>query len=129
MTTDYAEREDTTMATICYALYLGAFLTGITAIIGVIIAYAQRDNVGPAMRSHYEFLIRTFWIGLVVMIATAVVAGIGALLSIILIGIPILFLAGVMGTVLTVWYAVRCILGLVACARGEAYPRPFAVLA
>ena len=41
----------------------------------------------------------------------------------------ILFLAGAMGTVLTVWYAVRCILGLVACARGDAYPRPFAVLA
>ena len=31
-------------------------------------------------------LIRTFWIGLVVMVATAIVAGIGALLSIILIG-------------------------------------------
>ena len=84
---------------------------------------SDASNIGPAMRSHYIFLIRTFWIGLVVMVATAMVAGIGALLSIILIGIPILFLAGAMGTVLTVWYAVRCILGLVSCARGDAYPR------
>ena len=125
----YAAREDTTMATVCYALYLAAFFTGITAIVGVIIAYAQQNTAGPVMRSHYTFLIRTFWIGLALMVATCIVAGIGAVLSVVLIGIPILFLAGLMGTVASIWFAVRCIIGLVNCARGDAYPRPYAVLA
>ena len=125
----YAAREDSTMAIVCYALYLAAFLTGITAIVGVVIAYAQQNAAGPAMRSHYTFLIRTFWIGLALMVATALVAGIGAVLSVVLIGIPILFLAGLMGTVTTIWFAVRCIIGLVNAARGDAYPRPYAILA
>lgn len=129
MTTDYAAREDTTMGIVCYALYLAAFLTGITAVIGLIIAYAQQSVAGPVMRTHYTFLIRTFWIGLVLMVATCVVAAIGAVLSVVLIGIPILFLAGLMGTMATIWFAVRCIIGLVNVARGDAYPRPFAILA
>jgi hypothetical protein len=69
--------EDKTMAVVCYALYLLAFATGITAIIGVIIAYTQRPTAGPVMESHYTFLIRTFWIGLVLMIGGGVVCGSG----------------------------------------------------
>lgn len=126
---DYAAREDTTMAIVCYALYLAAFITGITAIIGVVIAYMQQSTAGPDMRTHYTFLIRTFWIGIVLMLGTCVLAGVGALLSIILIGIPILFFAGAVGVVTTVWFAVRCIVGLVYVSRGEPYPRPYAVLA
>jgi uncharacterized membrane protein len=126
---EYAAREDTTMAIVCYALYLAAFITGITAVIGLIIAYAQQSTAGPVMRSHYTFLIRTFWIGVLAIVLTAITAGVGALLAIILIGIPILFLAGAMGVITSVWFAVRCIIGLVYVSRGEAYPRPYAVLA
>jgi uncharacterized membrane protein len=126
---EHAAREDTTMPIVCYALYLAAFITGITAIIGVVLAYASQGAAGPAMRTHYVFLIRTFWIGVLLMVLTAVTAGVGALLSVILIGIPILVLAGAMGVVTTVWFAVRCIIGLVHVGRGDAYPRPYAVLA
>ena len=59
----YAGYEDRTMPIICYALYLLAFATGgLTAIVGVIIAYMQRSTAGPVMHSHYTFLIRTFWL-------------------------------------------------------------------
>ncbi len=126
---DYGVREDTTMPIVCYALYLAAFITGITAVIGVVLAYMQQGTAGPIMRTHYTFLIRPFWIGLVAAIATAVLFGVGALLSIILIGIPILIVAGLICALLTVWYAVRCIAGLVYLSRGEPYPRPYAVLA
>lgn len=127
---DYAAREDTTMAIVCYALYLAAFITGgLTALVGVVIAYMQQSASGPDMRTHYTFLIRTFWIGFLLSLATCVMAGVGALLSIILIGIPILFFAGAVGVVATVWFAVRCIVGLVYVSRGEPYPRPYAVLA
>ena len=39
---DASASEDKTLPAICYALYLLAFATGITAIVGLVIAYAQR---------------------------------------------------------------------------------------
>lgn len=125
----YAANEDKTMPAVCYALYLLAFATGITAIIGLIIAYSQRSAAGPTMESHYTFLIRTFWIGLVLMIAGGVLFGVGALLAVILIGFPIMGVAWLIMGGAAIWYGVRCVVGLVFLSRGEAYPRPYAVIA
>lgn len=125
----YAGNEDKMMPAVCYGLYLLAFATGITAVIGLIIAYAQRAGAGPAMQSHYTFLIRTFWIGLALMIAGGVLFGVGALLAIILIGFPIMGVAWLVLAGAGIWYGVRCIIGLVFLSRGEAYPRPYAVIA
>lgn len=131
--TDIYRTEDKTMPAICYALYLLAFATGITAVIGVIIAYAQREAAGPDMRTHYTYLIRTFWGGLLLGVVCGIVGGvlfgIGALLSVILIGFPIMALAGAIFAVAAVWFGVRCIVGLVYLSRGEPHPRPYAVLA
>jgi uncharacterized membrane protein len=125
----YGVTEDKTMPAVCYALYLLAFATGITAIIGLIIAYSQRSTAGPAMETHYTFLIRTFWIGLIVMVGAGVLMGVGAVLSIILIGFPIMAVAGLVMAGASIWYGVRCIVGLVHLSRGDAYPRPYAILA
>jgi uncharacterized membrane protein len=38
-------------------------------------------------------------------------------------------LAWLILTFATIWYAVRCIVGLVYLSRGEAHPRPYALLA
>lgn len=126
--------EDKTMPAVCYALYLLAFVTGgVTAIIGLVIAYMQRSTPSPAMQSHYTFLIRTFWIGIVLFLVGGVIGGIvfavGAILSVILIGLPIMALAGLIWAASAVWFAIRCIVGLVYLSRGEAHPRPYAVLA
>ena len=129
----YGATEDKTLPAVCYALYLLAFATGITAVIGLVIAYAQRHAAGPAMESHYTFLIRTFWIGLVLALVGAVVGGvlfaIGMVLSVVLIGFPIMALAGLVWGATAVWFGIRCVVGLVYLSRGEAYPRPYAVLA
>src|SRR4029453_19686459 len=128
--TDLYRTEDKTMPAVCYALYLLGFATaGLTAIVGVVIAHAQQAAAGLDMRTHYTFLIRTFWIGLAWMILAGMVFGVGIPLSLILIGIPLLLLAKAMWALGAVWYGVRCILGLVHLSRGEAYPRPYAVLA
>lgn len=131
--TDIYRTEDKTMPAVCYALYLLAFATGITAIIGVIIAYTQREATGPDMRTHYTYLIRTFWgaliVGLVCGIVGGVLFGLGALLSIILIGFPIMGAAWLIWCIAPVWFAVRCIVGLVYLSRGEPHPRPYATLA
>jgi uncharacterized membrane protein len=128
--TDHAGYEDRTMPIICYALYLLGFATGgITTIVGVILAHAQQGAAGEIMRSHYTFLIRTFWGFLLLCLAGAILFGIGAILAIVLIGFPIMAVAWLIWTGATVWFVVRCIVGLVHLSRGDAYPRPYAVLA
>lgn len=129
MTDTYAA-EDKTMPAVCYALYLMGFATaGLTSIVGLIIAYAQQSVAGPDMRTHFTFLIRTFWIGLGWAVLAALVFGVGLPLSFILIGIPLLLLAKAMWGIGAIWYGVRCIVGLVYLSRGEPYPRPWAALA
>ena len=74
---------DNTLAVVVYLLYGIGYFTGITALIGVIIAHVKVDDADPVVRSHYQFQIRTFWIGLLYL-------AIGVLLSVVLIGVPVL---------------------------------------
>jgi uncharacterized membrane protein len=46
-----------------YILYLVGFLTG-TVLVGVVIAYLQRDRTDRVSQSHFRFQVTTFWIGL-----------------------------------------------------------------
>lgn len=98
--------------TIIYVLYLVGFVIQVTTLIGVVMAYIYRGEVGDdeVARSHYTFQIRTFWIMLVVAIA-------GGLLSLILIGWLVL-------AALAVWYIVRCIKGIQAIQAGRAIADP-----
>ena len=88
---------DTTMPMVVYALFLASFVVGFTSIIGVVIAYVYRGK-GPAwLDEHYRYQIRTFWIGLLY-------ASVATLLTVVLIGIPLLI-------ALAVWLIVRCVKG------------------
>jgi uncharacterized membrane protein len=132
--TDYpTTTEDKTLPAIAYGLYLLAYVTGVTAIIGLIIAYAQRNSSGPVMRTHYTYLIRTFWLGIlftcVAWVVGWVLLAVGVPLSFILIGIPMVIVGALLLGVTAVWYGVRCVIGLVYLSRGEAHPRPYALLA
>lgn len=133
--TDYpTTTEDKTLPAITYGLYLLAYATaGVTAIIGLILAYAQNGTAGPVMRTHYTYLIRTFWLGILFSVVSWVVGWllmiVGVPLSFILIGIPMVIVGGLLLGVTAVWYGVRCVIGLVYLSRGEAHPRPYALLA
>lgn len=116
--------EDRTVPAITYGLYLLGLVNGVTILIGLIVAYVNRDNAGPRMRSHYTFLIRTFWIGIGIFLALGLLIMISAVLSVLLIGIPFLMLFLALWGAVGVWFAVRCIVGLVYLSQGEAYPRP-----
>jgi uncharacterized membrane protein len=74
---------DYTLALVVYLLYCGGYFTGISALIGVIVAHVKVDDSDPVLRSHYQFQIRTFWIGLLYL-------AIGAPLCLVLIGFPLL---------------------------------------
>ena len=71
------------LALIVYILYFVAYFTGITALIGVIIAHVQVASADPLLATHYRFQIRTFWIGILYLV-------IGTILTVAIVGIAIL---------------------------------------
>jgi uncharacterized membrane protein len=91
---------DTGLALIVYILYLAGWLTGITPIIGVIVAYIQSDTADPVARSHFQFQIRTFWILLLYVV-------VGLVLTVVGVGVLILLWS-------LVWSLVRNIKGILA---------------
>ncbi|MDO8409857.1 MAG: hypothetical protein Q7S93_07330 [Phenylobacterium sp.] len=119
-----APSEDRTMPAVVYGLYLLGLANGLTILIGLIIAYANRSGAGPMMASHYTFQIRTFWLSIGWFVIGLVMMLFGIPLSIVLIGIPAVMLGVFIMGAVGVWFAVRCVLGVIYLARGEAYPRP-----
>ena len=87
----------TLTARIIYILYLVGLATGLTLLIGVIMAYVNRDSAPEWLQSHFRFQIRTFWIGLLFCV-------IGGILSIVLIGVLVLLFAAV-------WLIIRVVKG------------------
>jgi uncharacterized membrane protein len=125
----YSATEDRTMPAVNYALYLVGLTHGLTILIGLIIAYVQRGTAGPVMRSHYTFQIRTFWLSIGWFLVGAAIAFWGGVFSVILVGLPFLWLGLSICGLVWVWFLVRSILGVIYLARNEAYPRPYAWIA
>jgi uncharacterized membrane protein len=98
------------LAMIVYVLYFLGFFTGVSAVVGLIIASMQIERADPVSRSHFRFQIRTFWIGLAYLVAGLVTlhVGIGALILLWWI----------------VWTAMRCAKGLLALNVGEPIANP-----
>lgn len=85
---------------IVYILYIASIVVGLTSIVAIIMNYIKRDEVnGTWLESHFSWQIKTFWY-------TLVVGLIGSLLTVVLIGFPILLVVGV-------WYIYRVVKGLI----------------
>ena len=97
-----------TSATIVYILYLTSLVLGVTSLVGVIWAYVKVGDAPEPVRSHYRFQIRTFWIGLLYSV-------VGLALTFVAVGVIVL-------AFVAVWLIVRCVKGLRALDRREAYP-------
>jgi uncharacterized membrane protein len=116
--------EDKVLPIVVYALYLLGFTNGLTFLIGLIVAYVNRDAAGPINASHYTFAIRTFWLSIWWFLGGLALILVGLVLAVLLIGFPMMIAGGVILSLISVWFVVRTILGLVYLLRGEAYPRP-----
>jgi uncharacterized membrane protein len=88
-----------------YILYLVGLLIGITVLVGVVIAYLQRDRTDRISQSHFQFQITTFWIGLLYFF------------------IEFLTLHFAIGVLILLWWiiwtVIRCVKGLLALNIGE----------
>jgi len=97
-------------AKIVYVLYLVGIVLGITGIVGVVMAYVSKSEAPEWLQSHYQFQIRTFWIGLLYLV-------IGSILAVVLIGyLVILFWI--------VWLIIRCVKGINLLDKKQPHPDP-----
>ena len=117
--------DDKTLTISVYVLYLLGFVTvGATTLIGLVMAYVLKANAGERAYSHYVFLIRTFWGALFWIGVGGVLLALGLALLIVLIGFPILWLSHAIHALTLIWYAVRCVVGLIAAVNDRPYGRP-----
>ncbi len=121
---DPTQRRDATPAangfefnrpTIIGLLFAASYLTGVTAIIGVVLAYVWRAEPHlPWEGTHYAYLIRTFWIGVIGSV-------LGVLTLLIGVGFLILFAIGV-------WALVRTVMSLINAQKREPMKDPQTLL-
>jgi uncharacterized membrane protein len=71
-------------------------------------SYINKSEAPDWLKTHYDFLIRTFWIGLLY-------GFVGAVLLVVAIGALILLF-------LLVWWIVRCVQGLNYLSKGQPVP-------
>jgi uncharacterized membrane protein len=96
------------MTIIIYLLYLASLVNGITAIIGVALAYAKREDAhGTPYESHFSNAIEIFWIFLAGMMVAVP-------LCFVLIGIPLV-------VALYIWVIFRTVKGLVRAIDARPY--------
>ncbi|MFC6486698.1 DUF4870 family protein [Nitratireductor sp. GCM10026969] len=95
---------------VIYILYLVSFVIGISALVGIVLAYLNRGKSEPWVETHYTWAIRTFWIGVLYGIVSAVLM---------VVGIGFLLLLAV-----AIWAVVRIVIGLQAVSRSEPIKNP-----
>ena len=97
------------------ALYLASFLTGITGLVGVVLAHIWEGEArGTWAESHYTYLIRTFWFSFIASIAAF-------LLMFVIVGFFLFPL-------IAIWFGVRSVLSLVKASKLEPMPDPKTLL-
>jgi uncharacterized membrane protein len=99
---------DEQLVLIVYLLYFAAYIFGITALIGVIIAHIRFPDATLLLRSHYQFQIRTFWIGLLYVVVGAV----------------LFTFVPVIGVAILIWWLIWSLVqGVARAQRPQANPR------
>lgn len=105
-----APDSDTTMALVVYVLNFVSYFTGITSLIGVIIAYVKIGDADPMLQTHYRFQIRTFWIGVLYLV-------VGVILAMVFVGVVIILWW-------FVWSLARNIRGVILLSEKRPIPNP-----
>ena len=100
-------------ALIAWGLYILSIPSAnILVLVGLVVAYAARGSATGVARQHMEAQIALFWSVFWWTIALWVLIAISAVASIVLIGIPFLLLFLALWFLLSVWFTVKSILGI-----------------
>jgi uncharacterized membrane protein len=101
---------NTSIPQIIYILLVANIVIPFTSLIGVIMAYVNKDDASEWLKSHYRFQIRTFWIGILYFIIGFIT-------------VPIFIGFAIWGFTV-IWLAVRCVKGLKFLDAKQAHPNP-----
>ncbi len=129
--TDTVDRphEDRVLPAVVYGLYLLSIPSvWVAVLIGLVLAYANREHAGSRMATHYQFLIQTFWKSIWWAVIGVVAVIVGGIFSVLLIGIPVLIAGCLILAAVHIWFYVRVAVGLIYLVQDQPYPRPDAWL-
>lgn len=103
-------RDPAKSAFLIYILYLVGIAIPILPLVAVVLAYLFRGGATGWLESHYTYLIRTFWIGL--------------LYSILAMILMVVFIGWLVYVAVVVWLVVRCVKGMQLLSKREPVPDP-----
>ncbi|CAN1571039.1 COG3671 Predicted membrane protein [Caulobacteraceae bacterium] len=129
--TEVTERphEDRVLPLVVYGLYLLSVPSvWVAVLLGLVLAYANREHAGPRTATHYQFLIQTFWKSIWWAVIGVVLCIVGGIFSVVLIGIPFLIAGVLILAAVHIWFYIRLAVGLIYLAQDEPHPRPDAWL-
>jgi uncharacterized membrane protein len=108
------EAEGKVAALIAWALYILSIPSAnILVLIGLVVAYAGRSSATGLAREHIEAQIRLFWSVFWWTIACWIAIVVTGLLSLVIIGIPFFVLSWILWFLISVWFTVKSIFGLI----------------
>ncbi|HYC75301.1 hypothetical protein [Brevundimonas sp.] len=101
-------------ALIAWALYILSIPSAnVLVLVGLVVAYAGRSSAAGLPLEHLNAQIRLFWSVFWWTIACWIAIGVSVLASMILIGIPFLLLFLLAWFLISVWFTVKSIFGLI----------------
>ncbi|WP_396595321.1 hypothetical protein [Brevundimonas sp. R86498] len=107
------ESEGKPAALVAWGLYILSIPSAnVLVLVGLVLAYAARGTATGLARQHIDAQIALFWSVFWWTIALWVLIAISAVASIVLIGIPFLLLFGLLWFLLSVWFTVKSVLGI-----------------
>jgi uncharacterized membrane protein len=108
-------------ALIVYVLYLLSIPSlAVFALLGVIVALSARNGAGPIARTHLDYQVRIWFTSFWWTVALALVMIVGWILTIVLIGFPIIWIAGIGFFLIFIWFTLVSLLGMLALLDGRA---------
>lgn len=131
MTDSAAERshEDRILPAVVYGLYVFSIPSAwVAVLLGLVLAYANREHAGPRMASHYQFLIQTFWKSIWWAVIGVALCIVGGIFAVVLVGIPFLIAGVLILTAVHIWFYIRLAVGVIYLVQDQPYPRPDAWL-
>ena len=100
-------------ALVAWGLYILSIPSAnVLVLVGLVVAYAARGSATGVARQHIEAQIALFWSVFWWTIALWVLIVVSSVASIVLIGIPFLLLFLLLWFLLSVWFTVKSILGV-----------------
>ncbi len=117
---DMLSEEGRPAAAVVWLLYILSIPSaGVLAVVGLIVAYVSRNSAQGWVRTHFDQQIRIFWQSFWWHLIPWLVVG---LLSLVLIGLLLLWVPFLISFILLIWFTVKSVMGFLALLKSRPVP-------